>query len=82
MLSTNSRIELPHAVNNAELVFHDIRCCVATWMLNADVAGVLIRRFLGHAPRGAAEREYMKGNILPVLQKAVEKIPLEWSAKT
>lgn len=48
-------------------------------MTNAHVEGALVRRFLGHAPQGAAEARYFKGNLLAPLAKAHEKIPLQWN---
>jgi integrase len=65
-------------IDGKPLHFHDARGCVATWLMNAGVEAALIRRFLGHAPVGAAEVRYFKGNLLPALAKAHEKIPLVW----
>jgi len=72
--------DLPYRVNGIDVVFHDVRACVATWLVNEGVSEMLIRRFLGQAPVGAAEANYIKGNILPALREAVLKIKLEWSA--
>jgi len=48
--------ELPTQVDGEDLIFHDARGCVATWLTNAHVEGALVRRFLGHAPQGPRGR--------------------------
>lgn len=60
------------------LCFHDARGCGATWLVNANVESALVRRFLGHAPVGAAELRYFKGDLLAALGEAQKKIGLVW----
>ena len=70
---------LPTELDGKNLHFHDARGCVATWLKNANVSDSLIRRFLGHAPIGAAETRYFKGNLLAALVEAHKVIALTWS---
>jgi integrase len=73
--------ELPDEIDGKALHFHDARGCVATWLKNAHVSDSLIRRFLGHAPVGAAEDKYFKGSLLVPLVEAHKSIPLTWGPK-
>jgi integrase len=63
---------------DTKLRFHDARGCGATWLVNANVESALVRRFLGHAPVGAAELKYFKGDLLAALAEAQKKIGLVW----
>jgi integrase len=69
-------------INGVKLNFHDTRACVATWLTNMQVPDALVRRLLGHAPRGTLEHSYlMRDDILEALLEAVKKIPVVWAAE-
>jgi integrase len=70
--------ELPDTIDGKAVHFHDARGCVATWLKNAHISDSLLRRFLGHAPVGAAEEKYFKGNLLAALAEAHKSVPLRW----